>query len=548
MMRENWATLWESVADATPDSTALVQGTRRIRWRELDDRAARLAAGLAALGAGKDSKIAILAYNCVEYLETSYAAFKLRATPVNLNYRYTDSELYEILLDCDAEIVVYHGELSAALDQVRGRLDGLKALVQIDAPVLLDGALDYEALVADNRPQERITRSGDDVFMLYTGGTTGRPRGVMWRHQDLVGTVSFPAYELAGLPTPADVAEAVQCALRLRDLKQSPVFLPASPLMHGTAFYLSQGALLLGGAVAMLEGRRLDAHEIWSTVQSEHVTQMSIVGDPFARAMTHALDEADEAGTPYDISSLERIVSSGVTWTAQWKQSLLDRGQMMLADIVGASEGGPFALQTITPGQRVEDCPWVMAPRAKLLRDDGSVIPEDSQEVGLLAVGPPTPLGYYKDPDKTAELLHDVDGVPHCVPGDSAIRNADGSVTFLGRGALCINTGGEKVYPREVEEAILTLPGVVDAAVVGVPDERWGEAVTALVVAEGDAPPSPDDVRTHVKGTLAGFKAPRHVLFQPELRRTPVGKLKYSWAREIAVEAITRDALDDRQP
>lgn len=540
-MDENWATLWERVGERMPDTIAVVEGDRRVPWWELTDRASRLATGLAKAGVQKDSKVGFLAYNCAEYVEGAFAVFKLRGTPVNLSYRYLDDELVEVLDDCDAEVLLFHGALGDKVERIRERVPRLRAVVQIDdgAP-LLPGALAYEDLIAEHQRMPPIPRSGSDLFMIYTGGTTGTPRGVVWRHRDLISTLAFPAYTMAGYPTPEDAEEAADSAVRMRQDGLTPVFLPASPLIHGTAFYLAKCAWLLGGTVTFLRGRQLDGHEIWRLVQAERVNQIAIVGDLFASALVQALDEADQSGDAYDISSVARITSSGVTWTAPWKQALLDRGRMMLADILGASEGGPFSVQIIPPGSRVEDCPFRLGERAKLIRQDGSVIPEGSQEVGMLAVSPPVPLGYYGAPAKSAELLREVDGVVHCVPGDYAYLDTNGEVVLLGRGALCINTGGEKVYPQQVEEVVLTAAGVLDVVVVGVPDERWTQAVTAVVSADPDADVTAGRIRDAVRARLAGYKVPKHVVFVDDVLRSPAGKAKYSWAAQVAAEAVTR--------
>lgn len=544
-MDENWATLWERVGDAMPDDVATVQGDTRRTRAELDDRAARLATGLAGLGVGGGDKVGLLLYNCPEYLEAVYAAFKLRAMPVNLNFRYRATELLEVLADAAAEVLVFHASLAPVVAEVRAQLPGLRLVVVADGTpsdgAAALGAVDYEELATSPEPAPRQQRSGDDVFVLYTGGTTGRPRGVLWRHRDIVGTVSAPAYALAGVPQPADADAAAAAAVELHRSGQAPVFLAASPLIHGVALYLSQGAWLLGGTAVFLPSRSLDADELWRVVQTERVNQIAIVGDIFAKRMVEALERAEPAGTPYDLTSVQRITSSGVLWSARWKQGLADRGSMMLVDVVGASEGGPFTVQITPPGGQVSDASFVLGPKSKLIREDGTVIEPGTDEVGMLAVAPPVPLGYANDPQKSAALLREVDGVVHCVPGDYARFAPDGSVVLLGRGSLCINTGGEKVYPEEVERAIKTCPGVADVNVVGLPDDRWGQAITAVVAPAEGTPPTPElaaAVQDTVRGLLAGYKVPRFVVFVDEVLRTPAGKARYAWATEVATQAL----------
>lgn len=542
-MQDNWATLWETVGDAMPDRIALVAGDRRVTYREFDERAAKLAGALTALGLGTDAKVGVLAYNCAEYAETIYAAFKLRGTPVNLNYRYRDDELVEVLDDSDTEVLFFHGALGELVGRVRSRLPRVTAFVQIDdGSPRLDGSVDYEDFLAGGAPMPRIERSGEDVFLIYTGGTTGRPRGVMWRHQDIITTLAFPAYTMAGLPTPTTAAEVATAALDLVEKGAAPTFLPASPMVHGTAYYLAKAAWLLGGTVLMHDSRHFDADELWRLVETEQVDQIAIVGDPFARPMVQALERAEAEGRPYDLSRLRRVTSSGAAWSLPWKQGLADRATVMLADMMGASEGGPFSLQVIPPGATAEGAPFTMGPRAKLLREDGTEIPPESREQGVLAVTEPFPLGYYKDPAKTAELLRDFDGRRYCMPGDHAYRDDNGEVVLLGRGALCINTAGEKVFTQEVEEVLLATPGIFDAVLVGVPDDTWGNAVTALVQTDPARTVSVVDVQDAVRVKLSGYKVPKHVVFVDEIVRSPTGKARYDWARETAREAVAGTA------
>ncbi|HEY2702663.1 MAG TPA: AMP-binding protein [Candidatus Dormibacteraeota bacterium] len=539
-MNESWATLWESVASALPDHPALVQGERALRWSELDERASRLAAGLSALGTGRGSRVAVLLHNRPEYLETVFAAYKIRGAPVNLNVRYREAELAEVIDDSDAEVLVVEGGLAGLADTARARCPGLRAVLQVDdGSPRLDGALGYEEVIAGHPPMPRIERSGDDVFILYTGGTTGRPRGVLWRHRDIVETLCLVAYTQAGMPVPEDAAAVAARAVELRAAGAAPVFLAASPLMHGTAFYLAQVLWLVGGTVVLLEGHGFDAHEMWRAVERHRVTTTAIVGDVFARRMVAALDDAAAGGRGHDTSSLRRILSSGAAWTPAVKQALLDRTAAALVDQVGSTEGGPTMIHLMAPGARVEHCRWVLGSAARLLREDGSLIDPASGEVGLLGFSAPRPLGYHKDPERSASLFRvAADGVTYCVPGDHAYVDAAGDAVLLGRGSLCINTGGEKVYVEEVEGAILAHPEVLDANVVGLPDEEWGSAVVAVVALQPGAEVTEAEIQAAVRSRLAGYKVPRRVVVVDEVRRTPVGKAQYAWAREVAAAAV----------
>ena len=538
-MDENWATLWESVADAMPEGLAVVRGRHRLRWSALDDRASRLAAALGGIGLGPESKVAIVAYNTPEHLEAVFAAYKLRACPINLNFRYRSEELVEVLEDSESEVLVFHGSLAAQVAQARDTSPRLRAVIQIDdGSPLLDGALPFEDLIGTHGPAPRIRRSGDDLQLLYTGGTTGNPRGVMYRHADAVEMNAFAAYGLAGLAVPEDARAAARCALALRERGQTPTVLPASPLVHGTALNLSAAAWLLGGTVVFLEGRSFDAHELWQTVGRERVTQIGIVGDAFAGPMVDALEEAEAHGRPYDVSSVERVLSSGAPWSLRLKQGLVERGSMTLVETIGASEGGPTAVAVVPPGSRAEDAHFFLGDRARLLAEDGTELPPGSTEAGLLAMMPPIPFAYFKDPARSAQVFRRIGDQRYSICGDYARLRADGSVEFLGRGSLCINTAGEKVYPEEVEAALRGHPSVLDANVVGLADEEWSQAVTAIVALRSGWNATEDELRATVRERLAGYKVPKRVVFVPDIPRSPAGKAQYEWARQIATEAL----------
>jgi len=539
-MDESWATLWEAVGDAMPDQVALSQGDHRLTWAELDDRAARLAAALAAFGVGEQSKVAILAYNVPEHLEAVFAAYKLRACPINLNFRYLVDELVEVLCDADAEVLVFSGILGERVAAARPRVSCLQAAVQLaDGAELLEGALAYDDLVASHEPAPRLDRSGDDVQVLYTGGTTGSPRGVLYRHRGAVAMNAFAAYTLAGLETPEDAPAAADKAGELARLGLTPTVLPASPLVHGTALNLCAAAWLLGGRVVLLPSRSFDAHELWRVVEDEKVSEIGIVGDAFARPMVQALEQAEEVGRPYDISSVTRVLSSGAPWSPAWKEGLAVRGSSLtLVETIGSSEGGPTAVSVVPPGTLVEEARFVLGDRARLLAEDGRELEPGSGEVGLLAMLPPIPFAYYKDEQKSAKVFRTIDGQPYSITGDYARLEEDGSVVFLGRGSLCINTAGEKVFPEEVEDAIRTHPLVVDANIVGLPDEQWGQAVTAVVALDTAGRASEDDIRDTVRARLAGYKVPKHVVFVTDIPRSPSGKAQYHWARQVAEDAL----------
>ena len=540
-MSFDFASVFESVADALPDRVALVRGDRRHTWGEFDDRSARLAGALSELGLGPDSKVASYLYNSNEYVEGLQATFKMRGVPVNVNYRYLEDELAYLLDNSDAEVVLFHGSLAEQVDAVRGRLPRLKAAVQVDdGSPHLDGALTYEELIADTKPMERIDRSGDDYLFLYTGGTTGMPKGVMWRQEDLFWSLAEGVYPLVGLPLPERPADCGPIARQSAEQGLPPVVhLPASPLMHGTGQFTTFQSMFLGGTIVTLESRSFDPDELWRVVARERVTNMAIVGDAFAKPMLRALEDAEARGEPYDISSVALMISSGVIWSAPVKQAFMERQPMICYDSLGSSEGVGFANSISVPGAETKTAKFAIGPHAKVLTDEGREVEPGSEEIGLLAVGGRIPAGYYKDPEKSAETFRELAGHRWSVPGDYATVAADNTITLLGRGSVSINSGGEKIYPEEVEEAVKHHPAVADSVVVGVPDERFGEAVTAVVSLRPGASASEDDIMGAVEASgLARFKRPRHVVMVDDVPRAPNGKADYKWAQTTAVDRL----------
>jgi acyl-CoA synthetase (AMP-forming)/AMP-acid ligase II len=533
----NFADLWESLSDALPERTVLVQGDRRVTWRGFDERAARLAAAFSAAGLMPGSKVASYLYNSNEYSEGVYATFKMRGVPANVNYRYLEDELAYLLDNSDAEAVLFHGSLGERVAKVRDQAPKVKLWIQVD-----DGsphqefAVEYESLLAAHEPMPRIERSGDDLYFLYTGGTTGMPKGVMWRNEDLTRVLAESVYPLVGQTMPDDPAAVGRIARTVVDAGPDRMHLPASPLMHGTGAFSSFQAMQIGSGIVTLVGRHFDPHELWQTVQRERVSQLAIVGDAFAKPMVRALEEAEAKGEPYDLSSLQLIISSGVMWSPETKQALMQRGNFICLDSLGSSEGVGFAGSISAPGNPTATAKFTIGPHTKVFSDDGRPVEPGSGEVGMLALGGNIPIGYYKDERKTHATFRTIDGARWSIPGDFARIEADGSIVLLGRGSVVINSGGEKIYPEEVEEAVKTHPDVVDCLVVGVADERFGEAVTAVVACKHDVSLTADDVAGALE-SLARFKRPRRFVFVPEIVRGPNGKADYKWAKDRANQA-----------
>jgi fatty-acyl-CoA synthase len=524
--------VWETIADTLPDAPALVHGNRRITWSDFDSRADGVARALIDAGTEKQDKVAQYLYNSNEYLESVYACFKAGLVPVNTNYRYTDDELAYLWDNSDAVAVVFHGAFTERVEAVRPRVPRVRMWLWVD-----DGsgacppfATSYED--AAQRPGVRARapwgRDGDDIYMLYTGGTTGMPKGVMWREHDL--------YRLLSESTMHDPDEPDLDAVRSRLKGPGPTTLPACPLMHGTGSFASFGILSLGGSVVTLTRRRFDITELLDTIERESVNSIAIVGDAFARPMLDALDANPGR---WDISSLIIVLSSGVMWSEATKQGLLRHHPgMMLVDVFSSSEALGMG-QSISGGtSAASTAKFVLGERARVVTDDARDVAPGSGEVGMVAVRGLGPVGYYKDPEKTASTFRVIDGERYSIPGDFATVDADGTLRVLGRGSVCINTGGEKVFPEEVEEVLKEHPGVRDAVVVGVPNDRFGEVVCAWIQPVDGGEVDADALVAHAKQRLAGYKAPRHVLSTASIGRSPAGKVDYARLKREAAARV----------
>jgi acyl-CoA synthetase (AMP-forming)/AMP-acid ligase II len=532
----NFAEIWEVVADQIPDAQCQVQGERRISWSEFDRRANGVARTLLDRGAGEQDKIAQYLYNCPEYVESMFAAFKAGLVPINTNYRYKDDELVYLWDNADAVAVVFHGTFTGTIERIRSRVPNVTTWLWVDdgSGPRPEWAQPYEDAAAAH-PEQVVApwgRDGDHLQMIYTGGTTGMPKGVMWRQDDLirnlVGNMN-PAYRTPGDDVDYDMVRQAVTA-------PGPVGMPACPLMHGTGLYTQLIMLTMGGSTVTLVARNLDIEELLDTVEREKVTSLAIVGDSFAKPMLRALDENPGR---WDLSNLFMIASSGVMWSEPVKQALLKHHPgMMLVDAFSSSEAMGMGQSVSSAGGTTKTAKFTVGENAVVITDDGRRAEPGSGDVGRVAVGGYVPVGYYKDPEKSTATFIEFEGKRYSCPGDYATVEADGTLTLLGRGSVCINTGGEKVYPEEVEEVLKTYPTVRDAVAVGVPDERFGEAITAVVELDDGAELDAADVIAHVKAKLAAYKAPKQVLPVDTIGRAPNGKVDYKRLKAYATEKV----------
>jgi len=536
----NFSDSWEAIARAIPDAPAQYGFSHRDgsrvdhTWSQFDRRANGIASTLIASGASHQDKVAQYMYNCPQYLESILATFKAGLAPVNTNYRYTPDELVYIWDNADVVAVVFHGCFADTIDGLRHRVPRVVSWLWVD-----DGsgpcpgwATDYEAAAAAGTAEPVVApwgRSGDDLLLIYTGGTTGMPKGVMWRQEDLL--LALDDANRVKLPPVPDSE-----ALLARTVKVGPRNLPAAPLMHGTGLFNAMSNLMVAGSIVTMRGRKFDPVELLDTIDQLGVNSMSIVGDAFAKPILRALDaEPDRWST----ASLRVIISSGVMFAAETKAGLLrHNSRLIMVDALGSSEAIGMAQNTTTADGSSKTATFQLGPRTKVLTEEGREVVPGSGELGRVALRGHTPIGYYKDPEKSAKTFVEYDGVRWSIPGDWATVDADGTVQLLGRGSQCINTGGEKVYPEEVEEVLKLHPDVADAAVVGLPDDRFGQAITALVEPLPDRTVDEAAIIAHVRSRLAAYKAPKRVVVVDTVGRAGNGKLDYKALTERAAKSL----------
>jgi acyl-CoA synthetase (AMP-forming)/AMP-acid ligase II len=534
-MQFNLADLFEAIADAVPDRTAVIFGERRLTYRDLDERANRCAHALAALGVEPGTHVGLYLRSCPEFLEAMLGAYKLRAVPINVNDRYVAAEVASVASDADLVGIV--------MDEGRpAEPDGLRSE---DRWVLVTGA-EYERAVAAASPERDFARrSGDDHYILYTGGTTGRPKGVVWRHEDLFFT-AIGGGNPGGLPL--ERAEELVPAVLAKPNQRIGAFLPPEdpgprefialslgPLAHASGQWLALGTLLGAGTIVVYDAPSMDMDHVLALVERERIGMVTLVGDATARPL---LDELQSHPERWDTSSVRLLGSGGSILSGDVKDGLLRAmpSVAVVLEAIGSSESPSQAVSVTAQGAAPSrSLTFSPKPETMVVDDELRPIPAGTGRVGRLATRGRSPIGYYKDPDASSRTFVEIDGERWTLPGDMASVDADGIIHLHGRGSLCINTGGEKVYPDEVEAVLKTHPAVFDALVVGVPDPKWGERVVAVVQpTDPGTPPVLGDLDAHCRASLAGYKVPRAVRVVDTVRRSSAGKPDYAWAKTEA--------------
>jgi len=536
----NIADLVESVAAAVPDRSALVAGDRRLTYRELDHRANQVAHALQARGLPRGSHVGIHAYNSAEWVETFIGCFKAGFVPINVNYRYVEDELRYLFDNADLRALVLQRQFAPRVAAMRADVPNLTAFFVVDdgsgadAAGLGTGTVDYETALADASGEHDFpARSGDDLYILYTGGTTGMPKGVMWRQEDVIYVLGGGYEPMTGRKRERPEEFAAGAAASATGL----VAMPIPPLMHGAGQWGTLNGLFSGNTVVLTTRPSFDPHDTWRIIEREKVNIVSITGDAMGRPLAEALADPD---TTYDLSSLITVTSTAAVFSPVVKQVFRDHlpPNVLISEAIGSTETGNNGIAVGGDISGARGGPTVNpGPGTVVLDDDGQPLAPGTGVIGRLARSGNVPLGYYKDEEKSKATFVTIAGVRYSIPGDFARVEDDGSITLLGRGSVCINTGGEKVFPEEVEQVVKAHPDVFDAIVVGVPDDRFGQRVAAVVATRPGHALTLASLDAHCRTAIAGYKVPRDLFVVDEVRRQPSGKPDYPWATEHARKA-----------
>ncbi|MFL2700627.1 MAG: AMP-binding protein [Gammaproteobacteria bacterium] len=538
-MNLDFASVWETISDIIPDNDALICGEEVVSWKEYDLRSSKIATALSEAGLSSNSKAGLYLNNSNEYLICQNAIFKVGGCPINVNYRYVEEELIYLLENSDSEAVFYHACYGERIKRISNSLPNIKVWIEISdgTKSQFNDCLHYENLIAEMNPMDRIYRDPETIYMLYTGGTTGMPKGVMYKQGEFL-IYLFRTLKAMGYDVPEDLNNLTE---RIKEQDKDNNFIKSlvgCPLMHGTGMWL--GAFLplnLGGTVITTPNLGFDANQLWSQVEDKSVTNIVIVGDAFAKPMLNALDIAKKTENPFNIESVRTIISSGVMWSEEVKNGLLEHHDMQLMDTMGSTEGG-MGSSVSTRDNPPKTAKFSINPGVIILADDGETLEPGSDKVGLIGTSGLVPEGYYKDEKKSAQTFKEIDGVRYSFPGDYAKYEQDGTITLLGRGSNCINSAGEKIYPEEVEEAIKRNDEVFDCLVVGLPDEKFGQKVIAVVSLIKNADISETKLLEATREFIAGYKLPKGIIFKDVVQRAPNGKADYKWAKDIANENL----------
>lgn len=538
MIMWNYAQLWTGIAKADPGRPAQIFGETTYSWGEFHQRSNALATDMVNAGLTHQSKVALYLYNCPAYLEGTFGAWLGGYVPVNTNYRYGPEEILYLFDNSDAEAVVFHAVFTDLIEQVRDRLPLVKRWYMVpdeSGNALPSWAHDYEAVVSQQHPDvvPVAPLSGDDMLFLYTGGTTGMPKGVMWRQEDLLSVLGRGGNGVTQTPPGESVEELIA---RIKPGEKGIVTLVACPLMHGTGQFSAFITMAMGGCILTMPNRNFDPAKLWDTVEKDSVNTVVIVGQAFAGPLLEVLDANPGK---WNLSSVVQMGSSGVMWSQENKEGLLEHiPQMVITDSFGSSEAVGMGASVSAKGAPAKTAQFALGPNCVVFTEEGKRVEAGTGERGLVAVGGAIPMGYYKDEVKSAQTFRIFEGRRWTVPGDWAEVNTDGTLHLLGRGSVCINTGGEKVFPEEVEECVKTHVSVRDAVAVGIPDKRFGETICAVVEAEPGHEPELSVLSDHVKSRLAAYKAPRNVVVVSTIGRAPNGKVDYKRLKKHAMDAL----------
>ena len=537
-MEFNAADIFEGVVDRIPDREAVVLGETRLTYIELDSRANKAANALKKLGIKKGSHLGIYAFNCIEWLEIMLGAYKLCAIPININYRYVEEELKYLIDNADMEAIFFHKQFSTKIKNISPDLPLLKNYISIedglDSKDEMKSALDFELLI-EHESKERIPvkRSGDDRYIIYTGGTTGMPKGVVWRMEDVLMTLGGGIDAITGEKYPTPEAFADKC------LQDQTTALALAPLMHGAAQWQSFNAFFSGWKFIINDQISFDANYVWDLVAKEKVMNLTITGDAMGRPLCDALPLALERNL--DLSSLIVLTSTASIFSSSIKDTILEfLPNLFIIDAVGSSETGATGINIHTKDGKLKDSgggPKFNRPEysAILNLDTHQIIPHtDTKTIGFLARKGHVPIAYYKDKEKSEKTFIKVDGERYSIPGDMAKYESDGQMTLLGRGSVSINSGGEKIFPEEVEMALKAHPNVFDCLVVGVSDATWGQKVVAIIQRRNSSDITINDLKKVSSKYIASYKMPKEIVFSDLIERAPSGKPNYQWAQEYA--------------